>query len=207
MGARQVEAETFIIRLARALHSYGSPAHRLEDAMSHVAESLGIDASFFASPTAVMVSFGMDSERRTVLDRVRPGEHNLEKLVELDQVATRVGRELESLKSATADIDRIVRAPLRYGPWMTMMAFGVASGGAGRFFGQGVVDLLTATIIGLLIGLLAAVAERSSSYFGRTRVILQRSFWPEQSVFMVHSWVASCSGLNSAPSLVECLLV
>ena len=74
-------AQEVVTRLGRALHAYGSPAHRLEEALSAVARSLGLEASFFASPTSLLVSFGRGRERRTVLERVEPGGQDLEKLV------------------------------------------------------------------------------------------------------------------------------
>ncbi|MEN8163338.1 MAG: hypothetical protein ABFS37_04350 [Acidobacteriota bacterium] len=36
-------AEAFLLRLARGLHQFGSPAHRLEDALGRVCDHLGVD--------------------------------------------------------------------------------------------------------------------------------------------------------------------
>ena len=46
----------FLIALGRALHSYGIPAHRLEDALGNAAGRLGIRAEFFSGPTSLISS-------------------------------------------------------------------------------------------------------------------------------------------------------
>lgn len=155
------DAEVFVTRLARALHAYGSPAHRLEDAMTAVAESLGLEAGFFAMPTAVFASLGRGAHRRAVLERVQPGEHDLEKLVRVDAVASAVIRGEVDAATATHQLDAIVAAKPRYGPVVVALAFAVASGGAARFFGGHPVDLAVAAAAGLLIGLLALASGRS----------------------------------------------
>ena len=91
-----VEAEAFVALLARELHRYGSPAHRLEEAMRNVASKLGLDGEFFCTPTAIFASFRpaaaarRDEPPHTVLLRLEPGEVNLEKLSQLDSILLRV---------------------------------------------------------------------------------------------------------------------
>ncbi|HXU45322.1 MAG TPA: threonine/serine exporter family protein, partial [Thermoanaerobaculia bacterium] len=81
----------FIVELARALHRFGTTAHRLENALQGVALRLGLEAQFFSTPTAVFLSAGVPGEEaRTVLIRVQPGEMNLERLGLLDRIASEV---------------------------------------------------------------------------------------------------------------------
>ncbi|MGH9753013.1 MAG: threonine/serine exporter family protein, partial [Blastocatellia bacterium] len=72
IGSR--DAAGFVLRLGRALHVYGIPAHRLEEVMEKAAERLGLQGQFFSTPTAIFASFGRQDEQRTFLMRVTPGE-------------------------------------------------------------------------------------------------------------------------------------
>ncbi len=157
-------AEALVEKLGRALHRFGSPAHRLEEALDQVASRLGLRGQFFSTPTAIFAAFKPgdppDASTRTVLLRVEPGEVNLEKLSRLDALLGRVMRgEVEPL-AAASEVDAITSAPVRYGPFLTVLAFGLASGSAARFFGGGVLEGLVAAGLGLQIGALALWLDR-----------------------------------------------
>jgi uncharacterized membrane protein YjjP (DUF1212 family) len=150
----------FILKLGRGLHSYGYPAHRLEDALVGVAERLGIQGHFFSMPTALFASFEDPDGQRTYQIRIEPGGVNLEKLTLLDETASAVAQGRLSPSEGGARLDAIMAAPPRYGPLATTLAFAVASGAASRFFDAGPHELAAATSIGLLTGLLAVASGR-----------------------------------------------
>lgn len=166
--ARDAESRVvaLVAKLGRALHAYGSSAHRLESALDLVARRLGARGEFFSTPTAIFASVGRPDAGgtgeppRTLLLRVEPGEVNLEKLSALDDVLGRVSRGELAADQATARVDSIVAAPPRYGRLLTFLAFALASGGAARFFGGGPREAAAAAAIGLLTGLLAWVADK-----------------------------------------------
>ena len=158
-------AVILVEKLGRALHAYGSSAHRLENALDQVSTRLGLRGQFFSTPTAIFASFesraaGADEPLRTVLLRVEPGEVNLEKLSALDALLGRLMRGEILPRAAIAEVDAIVEAPHRYGRLLTFVAFALASGGASRFFGGGPKEWAVAGFVGLLTGLLAWVAEK-----------------------------------------------
>lgn len=159
-------ATVFLEKLGRALHRYGSPAHRLEDALTEVARRLGLRAQFFSTPTAIFASFETDhADRRhdTVLLRVEPGEVDLEKLSWLDAVVSRVVRGELAPRQAAAAVDALVEAPPRFGAGLTTAAYAAVSASAASFFGGGGREVLAAGGVGLLIGLLALAVGRSPS--------------------------------------------
>ena len=153
----------FALRLAGALHQYGVPAHRLEQAMNSIDRRLKIDGQFFSSPTALMATVGQDHKQRTYI--VRPGEEdlNLEKLDRIDRLAKGVARGKIQPEEGTLVIDGIVRAPERYGPFITLLCFALTSGGAARLFGGGWREILVGTLIGLYVGILIMAAGRFSA--------------------------------------------
>ncbi len=85
----------FLLELARRLHQYGTSAPRLEMAVAGAALRLGLLADVWSSPTAVIISFadlGQGEEgvaQTTQVMRLSPGEVNLERLCQADDIADR----------------------------------------------------------------------------------------------------------------------
>jgi uncharacterized membrane protein YjjP (DUF1212 family) len=154
------DARDFVLKLGRGLHAYGYPAHRLEDALTSVAQRLGIQGQFFSMPTALFASFEDPDGQRTYQIRVEPGGVDLEKLALLDQAASDVAAGRLPPAVGAERLDAITSAPTRYGPLATVLGFAVASGAASRFFGAGPHEITVASAVGLLTGLLAAAAQR-----------------------------------------------
>ncbi len=151
----------FLISLGRALHTYGIPAHRLEDALGNAASRLGIRAEFFSGPTSLISSFGEPGAQHTALSRVAPGQLQLDKLVELDEVVEALYRSEIAVEEADERLRTIDAAPARYGKLATVVAFGVASGTVARFFGGGSVEMVVALFLGLVTGGFAILSSRS----------------------------------------------
>jgi uncharacterized membrane protein YjjP (DUF1212 family) len=148
----------FLVDLARALHRYGTTAHRLENALGLVARRLGLQAQFFSTPTAVFVSILIPADPQTILIRVDPGQLDLGKLAELDAVAGEVMRGDLTVTEAGWRVAEITEAPDRYGPWLTTASFALASATAAVFFGGGWREILAGSAVGLLVGLFAWAA-------------------------------------------------
>ncbi|MBW8768494.1 MAG: threonine/serine exporter family protein [Gemmatimonadetes bacterium] len=150
-----------MLKLARALHSYGYSAPRLEGILGATADRLGLYGHrFFSMPTQIMAAFGPESRQYTHLLRVEPGEVNLAKLAALEQVSLDVAHGRVSPREGMAQIQRIVAAPTPYSPALVTLAFGVLSGAVCQFLGGGWHEIIVATVLGLGLGLFALYAER-----------------------------------------------
>src|SRR5678815_1127255 len=158
------ESIAFILKLGRALHQYGSAAHRLEDVVDHVSEKLGLDAQVFSQPTSLFAAFGQLGSQRTFMLRVSPGEVNLGKLSDVDDVVRDVlhGRITPSAGSAKLDVIR--DAKWRYSSAANVLSFGVISGASSLLLGGGEKELVVSIFIGLINGLLSLVAQRSKRF-------------------------------------------
>ena len=152
----------FVVKLGQALHRYGTPTHRLEQAMKLILNRLGLEGEFLSTPTGIFASFGRPEEHRTALIRVEPGEVNLEKLVLLDDLAGLVLRGKLDAVEGSRLVDTFVASPPRYNAWMTTLSFGLASSASTQFFGGGWREALAAGVIGLTLGTLASLTKRSS---------------------------------------------
>ena len=160
------EERRFLLRVAELLHAYGTPAYRLERVLQKVAGALGVQSSFLAAPTSILVSFGEAPDESTHLLRVEPGEVNLGKLVEFDEVMELVESGRLPPEEATARLDAVAAAPSRY-PWpISALSWGVASAGAACFFGGGVVEVGLTLVLGAAIYFLARWLPRRPSAVG-----------------------------------------
>lgn len=153
--------DAFVMSLAQALHLFGTPAHRLEQAVACIARDLDMQLQILATPTSVTLAIGELDNQRTFLLRVEPSEANLEKLAELQDVMQQVGRGELAHQKATEMIDEIVARPPRYGVLLTIIAFALTSACAAILFGGTDIDAGISAAIGLLIGMLTVFSKRS----------------------------------------------
>lgn len=151
--------QKLLTEMPRALSTYGTPAHRLEEAMTLCADRLGVSAGFFAMPTAVICTIGEGDAARTHVVRVSPGEVDLCKLDRVDAAMGRLLRGEWGAAQALEEIHAIRAAPRRYPVLLTVACFGVASGGAAQFFAGSWVDAGVSAVLGIVVGWFAVFAQ------------------------------------------------
>ena len=156
----------FILRLGRALHAVGYSADRLEAVLTKATERLGLKSQFFSTPTSIFIAFGEQDHQHTYLIRVEPSAVNLAKLADLDVIVSGVLSGEIPPAEGSMQIDKILAQPLKYGRFITVLAFGVSSAAASRFLGGGMREIVVSAGIGLLIGLLSLIANAQAG-FGR----------------------------------------
>ncbi len=156
-------AVAFTLRLAEALHRYGTPAHRLEGLMQRVSERLGLEGRFFCTPTSLFASFGPPEALRTCLIRVEPGDMDLERLTQLDVLADGVIQGRLSPAEGAHRVEAILARPERYGRLLQLLCWALSGGAAARLFGGGLKEMAVAAVSSLAIGSLAVVTRRQPS--------------------------------------------
>jgi uncharacterized membrane protein YjjP (DUF1212 family) len=150
-------SEAFLLRITELLHAYGTPSFRLERVMLAVARGLGVEASFLAAPTSVLVSLGAVPHRAVHLLRGESGEVNLGKLVEFDEVMEDVEHHRISPADGLQRLNQIADAPSRFRRRVSALGFGMASATASVFFGGGPADFIASMFIGMCISLLGQI--------------------------------------------------
>jgi uncharacterized membrane protein YjjP (DUF1212 family) len=100
--------------------------------------------------------------QRTYLLRVQPGDVDLGKLVEFEEVLEEVDAGMD-LGLAHAAINRIAAAAPRYGPTLTSLGFGGASASAAVFFGGRWLEVACSAAIGIIMVQIARVTGRRSA--------------------------------------------
>ncbi|NBD95755.1 MAG: threonine/serine exporter family protein [Gammaproteobacteria bacterium] len=141
-----------VLNLGRALLHVGSPAHRLESSMQIMAERLGLQAEFFSTPTALIVSLGDGDKQQTFLARSDPGSANLSKLADLTEVMEDLNEGRIDPEQADERVRAIDAAPPLYGSLLQVLAFVLIGGGVAPLLGGGWREALMAAPLGAVTG-------------------------------------------------------
>ena len=155
----------FVCEIAGRLHSYGTTAQRLEGALITLSTRLNLECEPWSNPTGLILSFsdpakplGMSDTTRVI--RLAPGENDLRKLVEADLIAEAVaGGEMSIAQGHTA-LRAMDRKPSLRFRAIQLFAFGLASGAVAGLWRLPWIDIATATLIGLLIGLMLQLTDQ-----------------------------------------------
>ena len=156
------DAIAFVLALGRALHRYGTPADRLEEALKVCCQRLDLNAEVFTAPTALIMSFGAPTELKTRMLRFEGSELDMGKLDQVDEIADAVSEHRMQPAEGISRLDAIIAAPPRFGHALSTLMHGVTAGALAVFFGGSLEDVAVAAAIGLMLGLLAQYAKRST---------------------------------------------
>ena len=154
----------FVVELAQRLHCYGASSQRLEGAVTQVARRLGLDTEIWSNPTGMILSFP-DRERGaphsiTRVIRLEPGETNLGRLAATDAIAEDVMSGRRDIAAGLAAIRALDRPPGRFAKALAIFSFGLSSASVtGLFPHSGWADLVTAAVLGMMIGALTVFSE------------------------------------------------
>lgn len=160
----------FVSELARRLHQYGTSAPRLEGAINTVSKRLGLLPTSLSTPTSITLAFADPDDgedplpRITLVLRVNPGDVNLRRLCQVDEIADReypdeaaLARGLDELRALRSGLSTRAAS-------MQVASFGIVGGTVAALIKGSWADVAAATTIGILIGLLALIAERRPNF-------------------------------------------
>jgi uncharacterized membrane protein YjjP (DUF1212 family) len=203
LRSRRVTANQFVLELGRAMHALGSPSYRVEDAMDACSRALGLEGSFYATPTAIIAALGEPgSEPKATLLRVVPGEHDLGRLAELHAIRDAVVRGEATPGQGAVRVRVVLRRPPRLGPAADAVAHALAGGGAGVLLGGGYLEAVAGAAAGLVVGLMSLLA--------RLRAGLGDVLPPLSCAvvaFLVHLVAAAGLALNEAITTIAGIIV
>ncbi len=141
-----------LMRLGKAISEAGTPAHRLESSMQVLMDKIGLRGSFFAMPTALIASLGSQDRQQAYMERITPGDINLERIVDLSEVIADLENDNISIEQALKRIDDVIKKPPAYPFWLVVLSFGLASTSVAGLFGGGWYDVLFSGLMGLITG-------------------------------------------------------
>jgi uncharacterized membrane protein YjjP (DUF1212 family) len=149
-----------LLALGRGLHQAGIPTDSLEQTLREVAGACGVALQVNALPTSLTLAVGAGFAQRLVILRLEPGKLHLRKLALLDGVVhgIRLGREPGIALAEVTAIDTAVQPDP---PLQTVLAYALLACGTALLLGGGNAEVLVSALIGLAIGGIAALAQRS----------------------------------------------
>lgn len=166
MERPSLQHSQIVLRAAELLHSYGTPAHRLERVVTLLASSYGLVIQVFSTPTSIFISFEGETHEQVRLLRVEPGGVDLGKLVDidilLDEIAAGSVSETEAIDQM-AELD--AAAPRWAGAW-GVLGHALAACTAALFFGGQPIDIGLSLLLGGLIGTLELASARQHGVAG-----------------------------------------
>lgn len=165
--AETMQRQGYLLKICRALMTYGAPTHRLEEYMRMSARVLEIDGQFLYIPGCMIVSFDDAATHTTEVKLVRSNQGvNLGKLRDTHEVYKEVVHDLIGVEEAMRRLDSINSRKNTYSPWFLVMVYGLASAFVGPFaFGARPIDVPIAFTLGCLLGIMQLIiAPRSELY-------------------------------------------
>lgn len=154
----------FLSELARRLHQDGTTTTRLEASVESLSRKLGLDTQIWSSPTGILLSFRdaqhpeSPEQRVSEVLRLSPGETNLRRLVDTDEVADKVFHGRMTVAEGYERLRAIEPEKLRFKTTMAGFAFSAASVAA--ILRARPTDIVAAAIIGAMTGALSIYARR-----------------------------------------------
>ncbi|PWK52985.1 threonine/serine ThrE exporter family protein [Pleionea mediterranea] len=153
----------FILRLAKALHTYGVPAYELETTLSACARKLGFGLQCLSLPTSItMTLMRKNNSAQTYVIRVAPGEAHLEKLRRVSEVAHNVMEGNLTTAEGADELAQINNAKPSYPNWLVIAAFALVSASVSRLFGGGWFEMVGALAAGFSLGILTLLSAKVS---------------------------------------------
>lgn len=124
-----VNRQMFLMRLAKALMTFGAPSHRIESQLLSAARILEVDAEFIHIPGVIICSFGDQDTKTSETHFVKcAGRLSLGSLHEVHQIYRAVVHDEISAKKATAQLNSLLEAKPLYGAvTRTILAFFISA--------------------------------------------------------------------------------
>jgi uncharacterized membrane protein YjjP (DUF1212 family) len=207
----------FILRLAKALHTYGLPAYELEQTMNGCANALGYGVQCMSVPTSLsMTILPPDIESRTFLIRVSPGEVNIDKLRRTTEIARHVISGEMNTQQGADILKDIANADSEYPNWVIVVAFSIVSACIARIFSGAVYEMIVSAVIGGSVGIIAVASRKRPVLdhflavicaFIATMIALLVNHWLESSisttVVIISGLIILLPGLSLTIALAE----
>jgi len=166
--ATYAQRVAFVAEIAGRLHSYGTTAQRLEAAVVALSQRLDLDCEPWSNPTGLILSFSdptckIGSSDITRVIRLGPGGNDLHKLAMADQIAEAVAGGQMSLAQGHTALRQLDKDPGMRGRIQMLLSFGLGSAGVAGLWRLPWLDIATAGVTGLLIGLMLFYTDRRTA--------------------------------------------
>jgi uncharacterized membrane protein YjjP (DUF1212 family) len=152
------------LRAGQIMLENGANMARVEEAVTRFGTALGAERlDVFATPTGIVATALWQEQHRTRIVRVVKTGIDLNRVAAVNALAERAGSGELDRTQLRDELERIARAPRRFGDALTVLAVGAACACFALLFGGGAVDAAVA-------GVAAAAAQALREVLGRLQV-------------------------------------
>lgn len=153
--------QNYLRKLCKALMMYGAPTHRLEEYMNMSARVLEIEAQFLYMPGCMIIAFDDSSIHTSEVKLVRTSQGvDLGKLRDVHEIYKDVVHDRIGVEEATPRLEAIISRKLKFGAWLRVLFYGLASATVGPFaFQARPIDLPFCFMLGCLLGWLQLIVS------------------------------------------------
>jgi uncharacterized membrane protein YjjP (DUF1212 family) len=155
-------AVEFLLTFARVGHDAGYPTADLEERLTALADSVGLEAAqVSATPTIVEIALGSLPRQRSYALRVRPTVVDLDAIARLDDVVHDMLDAQLSTDAALARVAEIEARPLRRRWFVQLPAYALAGAAVTPVLGGGWREVVAGGVVGALVGGVALAMGRA----------------------------------------------
>ncbi|KAJ4478271.1 hypothetical protein J3R30DRAFT_3480285 [Lentinula aciculospora] len=161
-----INRQEFLIKLARALMTFGAPSHRIESQLVAAARILEVEAEFIHLPGVIICSFGDQDLGTSETHFIRcTGRLALGALHKVHLIYRSVVHDEISAKKASNDLNDLLHAPPLYSAaFRCLLAFCLSALICPLAFGGSFLDMWVAGAGALIMSLLQLCAAKSALY-------------------------------------------
>lgn len=143
----------FVIDFATTAYGYGVSLSRLEAAMKRFGKALGFTIQVMSNGSSAHFVFWQDVEtqQQSYFVHLPAANPDLTKLVLLDELADSVIAGETSPSAGLTRLDEIKGMPVKFGPWVNALAFGLIGAAAAVIFSSPWTDILLGGLLGALV--------------------------------------------------------
>ncbi|KAL2161743.1 hypothetical protein VTH06DRAFT_8305 [Thermothelomyces fergusii] len=162
-----INRHAYLLKLCRALMTYGAPTHRLEAYMRMSARVLAIEGQFLYLPDTMIVSFDDSNTHTTEVKIVRAGQSlDFGRLRDVHEIYKEVVHDRIGVDEATARLDEIIARKPKVPVWLRILLYGAASALVAPFGFEGrYIDMPICFILGCLVGFLQLCLSPSNELY------------------------------------------
>lgn len=146
-----------LLKISKAIAEAGTPAHRLENYMMILLDKFQLTGCFFAMPTAILASIGASPDnQRSYMVKIKVGDINLSTLQRINEVFNQLNNDEIEIDDALQQIRQISNHPYGYPIWLTVLSFGLVSGGFTALLAGSWYDIAASCLLGLITGVISS---------------------------------------------------
>ncbi|MEO6835932.1 MAG: threonine/serine exporter family protein [Candidatus Tumulicola sp.] len=154
--------EAFLATMGRELHRAGIATDAIEQTLTDIAASIGIEVQVFALPTYITIAIGPNWNQRTVMMRLEPGRVSLRKIALINEIYDKLRAERIDYLHATALLAEVDSRWPGLPEWLEIPALAFIAVGVAMILGGGMRELIVSALIGTCTGVLSTISAKSA---------------------------------------------